>query len=69
MPDKIKMGSILIEGGALLPDSLRFESQPYSNGWKIVRNLDGFGLERKVRKAVELFLYGRRNQSECVRIR
>ena len=57
MPDKMKMGSVLIEGGALLPDSLRFESEPYSNGWKLVRNLDGFGLERKVREAGWNFFY------------
>ena len=57
MTDKIKMGTVLIEGGALLPGSLRFESEPYSNGWKIVRNLDGFTLERKIREAGWNFFY------------
>ncbi|PYV40206.1 MAG: hypothetical protein DMG06_20915 [Acidobacteria bacterium] len=51
MTDKIKMGTILIEGGALLPDSLRFESEPYSKGWRLVKNLDGYGLDRKIRQA------------------
>jgi len=51
------MGTILIEEGAVLPDSLRFESEPYSNGWRIVRNLDGFGLERKIREAGWNFFY------------
>jgi len=55
--DKIKRGTILIEGRAPLPDSLRFESEPYSNGWRIVRNLDGFGLERKIREAGWNFFY------------
>jgi len=55
--DKIKMGTVLIEGRALLPDSLGFESEPYSNGWRIVRNLDGFGLERKIREAGWNFFY------------
>jgi hypothetical protein len=47
----------LIEEGTLLPDCLRFESGPYSNGWRIVRNLDGFGLERKIREAGWKFFY------------
>jgi hypothetical protein len=45
MVDKIREGMILIEEGTLLPESLRFESEPYSNGWRLVRNLDGYGLE------------------------
>ena len=32
MADKIKKGTILIEEGTPLPESLRFESEPYSNG-------------------------------------
>ena len=57
MTDKIKMGTILIEGGALLPDSLRFESEPYSKGWRLVKNLDGYGLDRKIRQAGWTFFY------------
>ena len=57
MTDKIKTGTILIEGGANLPDSLPFESEPYSNGWRLVKNLDGYGLERKIRKAGWNFFY------------
>jgi hypothetical protein len=57
MADKITTGSILIEEGTLLPESLRFESEPYSNGWRLVRNLDGYGLERKIRLAGWNFFY------------
>ncbi len=57
MTDKIKMGTILIEEGALLPGSMPFESEPYSNGWRIVKNLDGYGLERIIRKAGWAFFY------------
>src|SRR5437667_12727789 len=57
MTDKIKMGAILIEGGALLPDSLRFESEPYSKAWRLVKNLDGYGLDRKIRQAGWTFFY------------
>jgi hypothetical protein len=49
--DRVTTGTILIEEGTLLPDCLRFESEPYSNGWRCVKNLNGFGLERKIREA------------------
>jgi hypothetical protein len=67
MADKIKMGTILIEERSVLPDSLRFESEPYSNGWRIVRNLGGFGLERKIRQAGWNFFYMAGEISERVR--
>lgn len=57
MAEKIKTGSILIKEGALLPESLRFESEPYSRGWRLVKNLDGYGLDRKIREAGWTFFY------------
>ena len=57
MADGIEKGTILIEEGAALPESLRFESQPYSIGWRIVKNLDGYGLERKICDAGWNFFY------------
>ncbi len=49
MADKIKTGTILIEEGPFLPESLRFESEPCLNGWRLVKNLDGCGLDRRIR--------------------
>ena len=57
MADKIKMGTILIEEGALLPEYLLFESEPCLNGWRLVKNLDGYGLDRKIREAGWIFFY------------
>jgi hypothetical protein len=57
MADKIKAGTILIKEGALLPESLRFESEPYSKGWRLVKNLDSRGLDRKIREAGWTFFY------------
>jgi len=51
MADKIKAGAILIEEGALLPESLWLESEQCLNGWRRVKNLDGYGLDRRVREA------------------
>ena len=57
MADKIKAGAILIEGRALLPDSLWFESEQCSNGWILVKNLEGYGLDRKIREAGWTFFF------------
>jgi hypothetical protein len=57
MADKIKTGTILIEESALVPESLRFESEPYANGWRLIKNLDGYGLDRKIREAGWTFFY------------
>jgi hypothetical protein len=51
MPDTIKTGTILIKEGTLLPECLRFESEPCAPGWRLVRNLDGYGLGRKIYEA------------------
>ena len=57
MPDKIRTGTILIKEGALLPESLGFESEPYSKGWRLVKNLDSRGLDRKIRDAGWTFFF------------
>ena len=49
MADQIKAGTVFIEKGTPLPDSLNFESEPYSNGWRSVKNLNGYGLDRRIR--------------------
>jgi len=57
MADKINTGTILIKEGTLLPESLRFESEPYSNGWRLVKNLNGYELDQKTTKAGWNFFY------------
>ena len=51
MPDTIKPGTILIKEGTLLPETVRFESEPCVPGWRLVKDLDGCGLDRKIRDA------------------
>jgi hypothetical protein len=57
MADRIKKVTILIEEGTPLPESLRFESEPYSNGWRLVKNLNGYELDQKTTKAGWNFFY------------
>jgi len=51
MSEKLKTGTLLIEEGVVFPDSLQVESEPYSNGWRIVKGLDGYGLDRAMSRA------------------
>ncbi|SRR5712692_850458 len=51
MPDTIKTGTILIREGTRLPGALRFESEPCVPGWRLVKDLDGYGLDRKIHGA------------------
>src|SRR5437899_12590825 len=51
MPDTIKPGTILIKDGTLLPETVQFESEPCVPGWRLVKDLDGCGLGRKIREA------------------
>jgi hypothetical protein len=51
MAETIKTGTILIKEGTVLPDGLQFESEPCATGWRLVKNLDGYGLDRKIHEA------------------
>jgi hypothetical protein len=57
MPDAVKPGAILIKEGTLLPEVLRFESEPCASGWRLVKNLDGYGLGRKIHEAGWTFFW------------
>jgi hypothetical protein len=51
MAETINAGTILIKDGTFLPDALRFETEPCASGWRLVKNLDGYGLDRKIHGA------------------
>ncbi len=51
MAETIKTGTILIKDGTFLPDALQFESEPCATGWRLVKNLDGYALGRKIHEA------------------
>ncbi|MGA7060349.1 MAG: hypothetical protein WA690_09750 [Candidatus Acidiferrales bacterium] len=57
MPETIKTGTVLIKHGALLPDALQFESEPCATGWRLVKDLDGYELDRKIHDAGWTFFY------------
>ena len=51
MNHEIKTGAVLIRENAVLPTDLAFKSELCVPGWKIVTDLDGYALDRKIRKA------------------
>ncbi len=51
MAETVKTGTILIKDGTLLPEALRFETEPCVPGWGLVTDLDGYALNRKIHEA------------------
>jgi hypothetical protein len=47
----LKVGTILVEEGTLITQLLGLESEPCSGNWSVVKTLDGFALDRKIRTA------------------
>jgi hypothetical protein len=57
MSVKNMSGTVFIREHTLLPAGLSVESDAYLPGWRIVRNLDGYGLSRKIEAAKWTFFY------------
>jgi hypothetical protein len=57
MLQKIRVGSILIKENLSFPVGVTVDSEAYSPGWRLVRNLDGYGLARIIVKAQWNFFY------------
>ena len=51
MAHAIKIGTILIREGTLLPAGVPVESDVFSPGWRLVKNLQGDGLDQKFHEA------------------
>ena len=57
MTDAIKTGSILVEKGALMPESLRLEGRPYSSDWTAISSHDLDALGTAVNRAGWTFFF------------
>ena len=50
-------GTILIRDHTLLPAGLAVDSESFLPGWRVARNLDGYGLARKIEEAKWNYFY------------
>jgi hypothetical protein len=48
MAETIKPGTVLIKEGTPLPEAIRLETESFVTGWTLVKNLDGYRLDRKI---------------------
>jgi hypothetical protein len=51
MPDTDGVATILIREGTPLPVNLSIESEAFLPGWRLIKHLDGYGVDRKIREA------------------
>jgi hypothetical protein len=51
MQDTDGVATILIMEGTPLPANLPIESEAFSPGWRLIKDLDGYGLDCKIREA------------------
>jgi hypothetical protein len=51
MPPTVQAGTILIEDWPLMLQLLGLEGEPYSGNWRLVKELDGSALDRKIRSS------------------
>ena len=57
MTDTINTGTILIKESTALPGGFQLESEPYTKGWRLVKNLRSSGMDRQVSEAGWTFFY------------
>jgi hypothetical protein len=53
----LKAGTIMMQPGTLLPESLPVDVEPYCHGWEMIQDSDGDVLDRKVRGAGWSFFF------------
>src|ERR1041385_4830311 len=51
MSSMVGAGMILTNEALRLPTTLQLESEPYVPGWRLIKNLDGDGVGRKILEA------------------
>ena len=57
MHETINTGTVLFRDTTIFPEAFGCESDSYSPGWRSVKGLDGYGLDRKIQNAGWHFFY------------
>jgi hypothetical protein len=53
----VQVGTILLESQPVMAQALELESEPYAGNWSLVKALDGFALDHKIRDAGGNFFF------------
>jgi hypothetical protein len=51
MKKAFSAGTIVLKNDVRLPDGVKIETEPCAPGWKVITNMDGYALDRAIRKA------------------
>jgi hypothetical protein len=51
MQDTIFAGTVILKDDVRLPDGVKMQTEPCAPGWKVLKNMDGYGLDRAIRDA------------------
>ena len=51
MHPTLRAGTVLMQTGTVMPESVWVEEGPYSPGWEVIKNLDGDSLDRNLRES------------------
>ena len=57
MAQTIAIGTLIIKEGTPLPETSPLESNPYLKGWRLVKNLGGSGMDRRLCAVGWTFFY------------
>jgi hypothetical protein len=57
MPQTIQVGTILVKESPLMPELFDLDIEHYSGNWNVVKTLDAFALDRKIRGAGWSFFF------------
>lgn len=53
----IKVGTVMIRAGTLMPDNVEVEAEPFGRGWAMIKGLDGALLDKMIRTAGWSFFF------------
>jgi len=57
MKEMIQAGTVLFKEATILPDGFTFDSEQFSSGWRSVKGLNGYAIDRKTPGAGWTFFY------------
>ena len=51
MRETIAAETVILKDDVHLPEDVRAETEPYTPGWKVLKNMDAYGFDRAIRAA------------------